>query len=241
MLSPTAPWAAMVLAAALMAAPVGAQTPRDENWERCEARTPQRRVEGCTAVIRAGGERDAQLAAAHYNRGLAHGELGQYIEAIEDFDRVILLQPANAEAFNHRGTAYANRGHNDRAIQDYDQAIRLKPDFADAFNNRGFSWFAKGDLSRAIRDYDAAIRLVPGFTLALDNRGLAQLMAGRFDAAIADYTTSMLEDPTNATAYYGRGLARLRKGEKMLGERDISLAKRLDADIAREFEKHGLR
>ncbi len=234
-------WAGLTLAMTLLATPLAAQTEREENWERCEARTPQRRIEGCSAVIRAGGEGSAQLAVAHYNRALAYSDIGQHIQAIEDFDRVIGLEPAHVEAFNYRGVTYFSRGHYDRAIQDYDQAIRLKPDYADAFNNRGFAWFTKGELSRAIRDYDQAIKLVPRWAMALDNRGLANLKAGRFDAAIADYGLSMLEEPLSAVAYYGRGLAHQRKGETELAENYLSLARKFDADIAREFEKYGLR
>ena len=45
-------------------------------------------------------------AAAHYNRGLAHGLKGQYAKAIAAFTRAIKLDPKDAAAYSNRGAAY---------------------------------------------------------------------------------------------------------------------------------------
>ena len=45
-------------------------------------------------------------AAAHFNRGLAHGLKGQYAKAIAAFTRAIKLDPKDAAAYSNRGAAY---------------------------------------------------------------------------------------------------------------------------------------
>jgi tetratricopeptide (TPR) repeat protein len=43
---------------------------------------------------------------AYNNRGLAYADLGQYKQAIKDYDRAIELNPEDAKAYNNRGIAY---------------------------------------------------------------------------------------------------------------------------------------
>ena len=47
---------------------------------------------------------------AHYNRGTAHQRNGQPDEAIQDYDKVIGLDPNHLPAFYNRGTIYESRG-----------------------------------------------------------------------------------------------------------------------------------
>ena len=42
---------------------------------------------------------------AYNNLGSAYNDLGNYRQAIDDFDRAIEINPDNAEAYNNRGRA----------------------------------------------------------------------------------------------------------------------------------------
>src|SRR5207237_4158830 len=65
-----------------------------ENWrQQCTDTRPDVRIAGCTAIIAGGGDKPVNLAIAAYNRGLAYAEREDYDRAIEDFDRVIKLDP----------------------------------------------------------------------------------------------------------------------------------------------------
>ena len=67
---------------------------------------------------------------AYHNRGRSYDKLGQHQRAIEDYDKVIELDPNDAEAYNDRGSSYHRLGQSERAIEDYDEAIKLDPDNA---------------------------------------------------------------------------------------------------------------
>ena len=61
--------------------------------------------------------------------------LGQYEEAIADFDQAIRLQPDSTLRFYiSRGHARAVLGQYEEAFADFDQAIRLRPDDAHAYH-----------------------------------------------------------------------------------------------------------
>jgi tetratricopeptide (TPR) repeat protein len=182
-----------------------------------------------------------QYALAFNNRGNAYKNKGQNDRAIQDYDQAIRLDPQYADAFYNRGIAYGDKGQYDRAIQDYDQAIRLNPQHANAFNNRGTAYGDKGQYDRAIQDYDQAIRLVPNSFQYLRNRGNAYFLAGNYDRAIADYDAVGRIDPKAADGLYGRGMAKLKKGDSAGGNADITAAKALEADIAEQFAKYGIR
>ena len=62
---------------------------------------------------------------AHYNRGMAKGNLGEYVAAISDFDTVIRLKPNYVFAYFYRGMAKGVLGRTLEAKQDLRTAHKL--------------------------------------------------------------------------------------------------------------------
>jgi tetratricopeptide (TPR) repeat protein len=164
-----------------------AQTPQD--WALClggDLNTPDRPIEGCTAVINTGRQVLQRLATAYNNRGVAYRIKGNYVPAIDDFNEAIRLVPDYASAFNNRGVAYRNMGNLVRAVDDYDQAIRIKPDYVAAYYNRGLALTDKGEYGKAISDFTVVLRVDPKNPIVIYRRGEAYLKSGEVDAANAD-------------------------------------------------------
>ncbi len=194
-----ASWVALVLAAMLGAAPVLAQTSK-QNWARCEDNDPDLSIGGCTAIIQAGGETNVNLAIAFTNRGIAYNDKRQYDRAIQDFDQAIRLNPSHADAWASRGNAYQEKGEHDKAIADFDRVLRLTPNDASAFYNRGNGYFGKGQYDRAIQDYDQASRLRPNHASTHYNRGLSYERTGRPEQAIPNFDQAIRLNPSHAGA-----------------------------------------
>lgn len=129
-------------------------------------------------------------ATLFYGRGSIYNANGEAVQAIEQFDQAILLQPEFPEAFNNRGVAYFNNGQFSRAIGDYVQALDFRPDYSSALQNRGNAYAAKGQYDRAIEDYNKAIELRPA-AAAYRNRGNAYRATGNYEKAIADLNAAI--------------------------------------------------
>lgn len=93
-------------------------------------------------------------------RGRAKGLLGEWENAILDFNRVIEIEP-NAVVYNDRGLAYLLLEKYEKAIQDFDKAIELDPNYAKAYDNRGRAKHCLKRYDEAIQDYNKAVKLDP--------------------------------------------------------------------------------
>ncbi len=255
---------AILLGVLLAGAAASGQTAQERQW--CEGEdqaTIDQRIDGCSAVIKAGRDSNrglahrlkgdderaiqdynqaiklnAKSATAYNNRGVAYDRKGEYDHAIQDYGQAVKLKPS-AEVYFNRGNAYLGKGQYDHAIDDYNQALRLEPDFAPAFDNRCWARAVVGILRPALADCSEALRLMPHNAATLGSRAFVFLKMRQFDAAVSDYDAALRLDPKRAFALYGRGLARL-KNEDLAGETDIAAAKALQADIAEEYARYGI-
>jgi tetratricopeptide (TPR) repeat protein len=68
-------------------------------------------------------------------RAAAYDRKQQYDRAIADYDTVLKLAPAQADAFNNRGEVWRRKGDRPRALADFGAAIRLNPEHSAARAN----------------------------------------------------------------------------------------------------------
>ena len=97
------------------------------------------------------GGGDSDKAAEHYVQGTVYTAVGQWQNAIKEFDESIRLDPEAADAYNNRGAVYAELNQFQKAIHDYDEAIRIEPDLSDAYYNRAIAYGDLGVLGRLSR------------------------------------------------------------------------------------------
>jgi tetratricopeptide (TPR) repeat protein len=226
-----------LLVATLLAAAAHAQTAQERQWcESDEEVTVSQRIDGCSAVIKAGRDRGEKLAEAYNSRGVAYRLKGEYDRAIQDYGQAIKLDAKSATAYANRGVAYDNKGEYDRAIQDYDQAIKLKPS-AEVHFNRGNAYLGKGQHDHAIDDYNQALKLKPDFAAALDNRCWARAVVGVLRQALADCNEALRLMPNNAATLDSRGFVFLKLTQFDAAVSDYDAA--LRANPKRAFALYG--
>jgi len=102
-----------------------------------------------------------EKAQKYFEQGNASRVLGNYAQAIKDYDKAIELDPRDAVAYDNRGYAYGHLGNYAQAIKDYDKAVELNPTYAAAYNDRGYVYSNLGNYAQAIKDFDRAIELNP--------------------------------------------------------------------------------
>jgi Flp pilus assembly protein TadD len=85
--------------------------------------------------------------------------MGLFDKAIEDFEKAIVLNPSQPEAYNNLGIAYARVGLVDKAFEQFNKTILLDQHQAMAYYNRGLLYLRTGDKERAAVDHQKACDL----------------------------------------------------------------------------------
>lgn len=134
--------------------------------------------------------RNPQNTVALWGRGAAYGGLGEFDQAIADYDAAIRIDPKFGFAFASRAGAWLAKGEYAKALDDCDKAIHLDPKSAAAHNDR--AWMRATcrdekyrDGTKAIEDATKACELTdwkrPEY---LDTLAAAYAEAGQFDKAV---------------------------------------------------------
>lgn len=129
---------------------------------------------------------------------------GRSREAIVQFNKAILLNPAYAGAYVNRGNVYAATRNYDEALKDYQTAVRLRPDEVDAHYMKGMVHSKTGRYQQAIDDFNRTIALDQNHARAFHDRGIAYFHLGRYEQAISDYDEAIRRNPDFTLAYHNR-------------------------------------
>jgi tetratricopeptide (TPR) repeat protein len=153
-------------------------------------------------------EKNPSVTVAFYNRGVAKYNLGDYQEAIDDYDKAVELNPYYAEAYNNRGESKEKLMDYQGAVKDFDKAIGADSDFVDAYLNRARLKAQLKDYRGALTDFDQIIQKKPGCVDAYLDRATIRSRLREYEEAIEDLNTVIKLNPTRAKAYNNRGIAR---------------------------------
>ena len=184
---------------------------------------------------------DPSASLAFLNRGvLLATRKRAYDRAIQDFDRVLVLEPDNVDALIRRGDAFVQLGDFGRGMSDLDRAVSMAPENALAYLMRGLAYGRRGNAIAAMQNYDAALKYDPRNADALSNRAAIYLGQGRLDMAIRDLDLAISIDHTNPLAFYNRGYAHFAKKEYDKAISDYSSAIALNPQLGLAYNNRGL-
>jgi tetratricopeptide (TPR) repeat protein len=149
-----------------------------------------------------------------------------YDRAIEDFDKVLVLEPDNVEALISRGDAFSLLGDYARAMVDLNRAVSLAPQSAVPLLSRGQVESRRGNLAAAASDYEAALKIDPRNADVMINLAAINSIQGKFEAAIKLLDQAIGIDPKNPLAFYNRGYAwfALKNWEKAIADYGQAIA-----------------
>lgn len=128
--------------------------------------------------------------------GAAAEQHGDWKAAIEDFRKVIQLEPGSAEAHSGLGAALAGSGQLDAAVAEDQRALELAPKDLRTRMNLASAYFKQGDLSRARAELESIHTDHPDDLRAAIMLGYVYLRMKRFVGA--EELLAPLE-PTNAS------------------------------------------
>ena len=90
-----------------------------------------------------------------------HADQKQFDRAVDDWSKIVELEPENAESYIGRAKLRLDRQEWDKAIADLTLAINIDPNDAYCYRLRAHAWNAKRDYDKVILDCDQSIVLEP--------------------------------------------------------------------------------
>ena len=88
-------------------------------------------------------------------------------ESINDFNKVLNLNPRVVFAWFNKGNIYYETGDYTSAMQAYTEAINIDPEFGEAYFNRGLAYLNAGNKSQAFADLSKAgeLGVIPSYNI----------------------------------------------------------------------------
>ncbi len=177
--------------------------------ELTQALTEQKEINAKSALTEKYNNKINEISATNsmYN-AKAKFESKDFRGAIEEFNKVITLDPRYTIAYAYRGHSKAKLADYPGAIEDFNKAIELNPRFDAAYVDRGYAKSVAGDYEGAQADFTEAIKIDPHYAIAYNSRGEIRLRLKNYQAAIEDFDFVIRYAPKYATAYLSRGIAK---------------------------------
>ena len=121
----------------------------------------------------------AQEADAHFRRGVAFCQAGNYDDAIAAWQEVLRLQPDNPYALANIGIVLTEQAHWAEARKCFVRVLEIEPDSAEAPYGLGMADAQLGNYAGAIAAWENTIRLQPDNTDAHYNMALVRQRLGQ--------------------------------------------------------------
>jgi tetratricopeptide (TPR) repeat protein len=179
---------------------------------------------------------------AHVNLGAAFLQKGRLDDAISEYQRALLINPAVAETEYDLGSAYLQEGQVDAAAAHFQSALQINPSFAPAHFSLGNISMQNGQMDDAISQYQAALKINPANPDAHLSLGNALMAQARSDEAILHFRAAVQLRPEFAQAHNNLGNALMQKGQidEAIAHFQAALAVRPDYAKARINLDHAL-
>jgi len=157
----------------------------------------------------------------HAQAGAAAAQQGRLNVAIQEFRKVIELQPNSAVGHAHLADAYFQNGEYGAAIPELELALRLNPNMIDTHQTLGVLLLIQGNPEGALPHLEKM--------RTPELLGLAYLETGRLGGAIAALRAALDRRPNDANLlyYFGRATA-------LASQRSFAQLAQVDPGLARQ-------
>ena len=201
--------------------------PKEESTAMKETKTEEMSA-FMSQVRTARGNPDSHyLLATHYQ------QRGRHREAIEEFRKVVFIDPQHVKAYNGLGVSYDKLREFDKAQESYRMAMSLAPQQHYVYNNLGYSLLLKGNYEAAVEVLQKGIALDQGNEQMNNNLAMAYAALGKNDLALAAL------EQTKRPAEARFTLAQIHKQEGRLGDAEtfFAAATSLDPSLERTMQE----
>jgi len=131
------------------------------------------------------------LPFAYSNRAYHYFSIGNYNQAISDYDSAIKLDQNNHIYYLEKGMCFEKMNDTQAALKNYTLASHLKPDDSKVWYNMGNIHFKLEDYDKAIEEYTRSILLDSSKGPVFFNRALAFFYSNNMNRACEDMNMAL--------------------------------------------------
>jgi len=147
-------------------------------------------------------------------------QLDKISESIEKFDKSILINPKNSDAFYNRGNVFSKIQDFEKAILNFDNSISLKKNNPEAYNNKGSALLELYKFDEALNNFNKALELNTNHYSARKNKAYLFEKKGDYNKSINELNELLKLDRKNFEI-----ILRLANNYFFLGKYDEALKK----------------
>jgi tetratricopeptide (TPR) repeat protein len=141
-------------------------------------------------------------------------------EAVNSFERCLMVNPKHAAAWANRGAILLELGNSFDAVLNFNQSLAIKEE-AGAVNNRGVAWQDLGSYNNSFADYRRALQMDPALILPSNNIGNLLSKIGEIRQARDQFTKSLEVEPEHCESRMYRAMMDLSLGDFETGWEDF--------------------
>lgn len=151
-------------------------------------------------------EKDPKNLSALSTMGDIKAFKGNFLEAIEIFDKIIQINPELFLIYNNKGFCLMRIHKYEESILSFQKAIQYKEDFSEAYNNLGLAFKKLGKSLEARKNFLSATKHKKNFFQAYNNLSTLALEENNLEDAIKYANDSIQINQRNVEAYNNLGL-----------------------------------
>ncbi len=145
---------------------------------------------------------DGRLDEAFFCKGVMYLKQGQYAAALEQFSRVVAINPSNADAYNRMGYIYGVWGDLEKELACYKKSVEIeKNDPVFAYNLGDLLQKKYGDTGQANRYFKKAHELNPADYNAISMYGYTSLLLKNYNETLIISDFMIRENPDQPYGY----------------------------------------
>ena len=169
-------------------------------WKEYEITSDLTLIELAAASLERARQINDQLSPVQYLLGLINSGTGKHKNAIENFEKALLLDSKFTNAHLGIAGAYNAMGESEKAVETYQKIINQKPDFWMGYKDLGIHYLSLGEIDNAIINFEKVTEITPQNSTAYSNLGIAYYYKGDTEMAKSMFVKSLEIEESALTA-----------------------------------------
>ena len=146
------------------AAPSASEPPPGNFHQQPQASDKQAMLAQVAAPLLEAVKKDPNDFASLVKLGNIYYDGQQFPDAIQYYERALVLHPENADVRTDMGTAYWYQGNADKAVMELEKSLKYRPGYAQALFNLGVvRWQGKTDPKGAVQAWQELLKANPNY------------------------------------------------------------------------------